>query len=110
MVKAAYRLHQLWLTDWAGISDWKQVCNRTIEKLLGSSYPMIRTTHLNTYKPLSGDSVVCKLMAVWAAINCTGECGRTSAYSNYRYLVVLIRGCGSFTVQGYRLFISKRLQ
>ena len=59
MVKAAYRLHQLWLTGWAGISDWKQVCNRIIEKLLGSSYPIILDTHLSTYKPLSGDSVVC---------------------------------------------------
>lgn len=70
---------------------------------------MIRNAHLNTYKPLSGDSVVCLLMAVWATINYTGECGRTGAYSHYCYLVVLIRGCGSFTVQGHRLFVSERL-
>lgn len=79
------------------------------KQLLGSSYSIIQEADLNTHKPLSGDSVVCLLMAVWAAINYAGECGRTGAYSNCCYLVVLIRGCGSFTVQGHRLFVSERL-
>jgi hypothetical protein len=78
-------------------------------KLLGSSLPVIRATHLNTYKPLKVIQLFVLLMVVWATINGTGECGLTGTYSNRLYLVVLVRGGGCFTVQGYRLFVSERL-
>ena len=92
------------------MSDWKQVGNRRMVLPLGRSTTIIQEAHLNTSQTTGYESVVCVLMAVWAAINGTGCLWATSAYSNYLCLVFLIPGGGGFAVQGCRFFVSKRLQ